>query len=254
MEIKDRVCVVTGGARGIGEAICAELVAEGAKHVVVADRDLDIARQVADRIGAQAMEVDVSQEKDISRLVASIDGEFGGIDLFVSNAGILLEGGLDVPTSDWQRIWEINVMSHVWAARHVVPGMIARGGGYLLNTASAAGLLNQVGAMPYGVTKHAAVGVAEWLSLTYGDQGIGVSCLCPQAVRTDMIAGHEDGVASLDGVIEPQDVAKACIEAIRKEEFLVLPHPKVKEYMQLKTADYDRWLAGMRKLNQTFGG
>lgn len=159
-----------------------------------------------------------------------------------------------MPDEDWQRIWEINVMAHVWAARHVVPRMIQRGGGYLLNTASAAGLLNQIGSAPYGVTKHAAVGLAEWLALTYGDQGIKVSVLCPQAVRTAMTAGHEDHVAAIDGMMEPGPVAEACLKAVEAETFLVLPHPEVLQYMRNKTENYDRWIGGMRKLNRRFGG
>ena len=145
-------------------------------------------------------------------------------------------------------------MAHVWAARHVIPRMIERGGGYLLNTASAAGLLSQIGSAPYAVTKHAAVGLAEWLALTYGDQGIKVSVLCPQSVRTEMTRGHEDAVAAIDGMLEPGPVAEACLAAIRDETFLVLPHPQVLDYMRRKTADYDRWIGGMRKLNRKFDG
>jgi len=163
-------------------------------------------------------------------------------------------GGVEVPDDQWQKIWDINVMSHVWAARHLVPRMAARGGGYLLNTASAAGLLNQVGSAPYGVTKHAAVGLAEWLALSYGDQGIKVSVLCPQAVRSEMTRGHEEGVAAMDGMLEPEPVAEACVAAIRAETFLVLPHAEVLGYMRKKTENYDRWIGGMRKLNRLFRG
>ncbi|SDC07362.1 SDR family oxidoreductase [Ruegeria marina] len=254
MELKDRIVVVTGAASGIGRGLAERFAAEGAKCVICADRNLDGARQVADAIGGLAIACDVSKEDDISRMIATVERETGPIDLFCSNAGILTLGGVDTPNEDWQRIWEINVMSQVWAARHVVPRMIARGGGYLLNTASAAGLLNQVGAAPYGVTKHASVGLAEWLAMTYGDQGIGVSVLCPQAVRSEMTRGHEESVAALDGMLEPSDVAEACVEAIRTRSFLVLPHPQVLDYMRLKTQDYDRWIGGMRKLNRQFGG
>ncbi|THH36722.1 SDR family oxidoreductase [Aliishimia ponticola] len=254
MELKDKICVVTGAASGIGKALCEAIAAEGAKAVVAVDLDLAGAEATAKDVGGQAFQVDVSDEAQIAAMIDTVEAEIGPIDLFVSNAGILSIGGPEVPNSQWQKIWEINVMSHVWAARHLVPKMIARGGGYLLNTASAAGLLNQVGSAPYGVTKHAAVGMAEWLSMTYGDQGIKVSCLCPQAVRTEMTRGHEEGVAAQDGMLEPADAARACIETIRAETFLVLPHPSVLDYMRMKTADYDRWLSGMRKLNQRFGG
>ena len=158
-----------------------------------------------------------------------------------------------MPKDDWQRIWYINVMAHVCAARHLVPKMIERGGGYLLNTASPAGLLNQIGCAPYGVTKHAAVALAEWLALTHGDDGIKVSVLCPQAVRSEMTRGHEDSVAAIDGLLEPEPVADACIETIRNETFLVLPHPQVLDYMRKKTDNYDRWIGGMRKLNRAYG-
>ena len=254
MELKDRIVVVTGAASGIGRGLAVRFAAEGAKSVVCADRNLVGAQQVADEIGGVAFACDVSKEDDIARLIDTVEREVGPIDLFCSNAGILTIGGIETPNEDWQRIWDINVMSQVWAARHVVPRMIARGGGYLLNTASAAGLLNQVGAAPYGVTKHASDGLAEWLAMTYGDQGIGVSVLCPQAVRSEMTRGHEESVAALDGMLEPSDVAQACVEAIRERRFLVLPHPQVLDYIRMKTADYDRWLGGMRKLNRQFGG
>ncbi|HCC95879.1 MAG TPA: short-chain dehydrogenase, partial [Rhodobacteraceae bacterium] len=170
--------------------------------------------------------------------------------LFCSNAGILNHAGLDASDQDWQRVWETNVMSHIWVARHLVPRMIARGGGYLLQTASAAGLLNQIGSAPYGVSKHAAIGFAEWLAFTYGDQGIKLSVLCPQAVQTDMITGLDSHAASLDGILKPSDVAQACLQGLKDERFLILPHPEVLTYMRNKTSDYDRWIGGMRKLNR----
>ena len=253
MEVKDKVVVVTGAASGIGRALAHRFAEAGAKKVICADLDEPGAQAVAEAIGGLAIVVNVGVEDQIAGMISWVEDKVGPIDLFCSNAGILTLGGVEVPNEDWQRIWEINVMSHVWAARHVVPRMIARGGGYLLNTASAAGLLNQVGAAPYGVTKHAAVGLAEWLSLTYGDKGIGVSVLCPQAVRSAMTAGHEVSVAALDGLLEPEPVAEACLRAIEEETFLVLPHPEVLGYMRLKTQDYDRWLGGMRKLNRRFG-
>ncbi|MEM8728610.1 MAG: SDR family NAD(P)-dependent oxidoreductase [Pseudomonadota bacterium] len=253
MDIKDKIVVVTGAASGIGKALAERCAAHGARHVVCADLNGSGAADVAQRVNGTGFEVNVAREVEISGMIDTVEGAIGPIDLFCSNAGILVAGGVEVPDEDWQRIWEVNVMSHVWAARALVPRMRARGGGYFLNTASAAGLLNQVGAAPYGVTKHAAVGFAEWLSLTHGDDGIGVSVLCPQAVRTEMTVGHEDGVAALDGMLEPEPVAEACIQAIRDEVFLVLPHPEVLGYMRHKSENYDRWLGGMRKLNRMYG-
>lgn len=253
MDLKDKIIVITGAGGGIGRGMAIRFAQEGAKSVICADLNLATAQETADLCGGIAMQCNVAHESDIKALIDKTETEIGSIDLFCSNAGILTLGGIETPDEDWQRIWDINVMSHVWAARHLVPLMAARGGGYLLNTASAAGLLNQVGAAPYGVTKHAAVGMAEWLALTYGDQGINVSVLCPQAVRSDMTKGHEDGVASINGMLEPEDVADACIKAINAETFLVLPHPEVLDYMQAKTGNYDKWLGGMRKLNRIYG-
>lgn len=254
MELKDKVIVVTGAAAGIGRAMCLAFAQEGAKAIACVDRDMTGAQETANMINGLAIDVDVSNEDQIAAMIARVEVELGPIDLFCSNAGVLTEGGVEAPNADWQRLWEINVMSHVWAARHLVPRMIARGGGYLLNTASAAGLLNQIGSAPYGVTKHAAVGLAEWLAMTHADAGIKVSVLCPQAVRTAMTEGHEEHVAAIDGMLEPEDAARACVEAIRAETFLVLPHPGVLDYVRAKTADYDRWIGGMRKLNRRFGG
>jgi NAD(P)-dependent dehydrogenase (short-subunit alcohol dehydrogenase family) len=254
MLIPGKIIVVTGAASGIGRALARRFAAEGARLVVAADRDEPGARATAQEIGGVAFTVDVSREADIESLIETVEAEHGPIDLFCSNAGIVVGGGAEVADAGWTRIWEINVMAHVWAARHLVPRMIARGGGYLLNTASAAGLLSQIGSAPYAVTKHAAVGLAEWLAITHGDDGIKVSVLCPQAVRTAMTAGNEDGVASVDGMMEPEAVAQACLTAIEAEEFLILPHPEVLDYMRRKTADYGRWIGGMRKLNRRFRG
>ncbi|MEL6466282.1 MAG: SDR family oxidoreductase [Pseudomonadota bacterium] len=254
MDLKDKTVVVTGAAAGIGRALCNSFAESGARAVICADIDARGAGVTASNINGVSFQVDVSYEDQIKALIDSVETDFGGIDLFCSNAGVLVEGGVDASDNDWQRLWDINVMAHVWAARHVVPRMIARGGGYLLNTASAAGLLNQIGSAPYGVTKHAAVGLAEWLAITHGDAGIKVSVLCPQAVRTAMTEGHEDHVAAIDGMLEPADAARACVEAIRDETFLVLPHGNVRKYMQLKTGDYDRWIAGMQKLNRAYSG
>nr|WP_272911532.1 SDR family NAD(P)-dependent oxidoreductase [Loktanella sp. M215] len=248
----NRIVVVTGAAGGIGRALAIRFAAAGAAHVVCADIDGDGAKAVAAIVNGTAIQIDVTQERQIADLVARVEREIGPIALFCSNAGIFTPGGMEVPDADWDRIWTINVMAHVWAARHVVPRMIARGEGYLLNTASAAGLLNQIGAAPYGVTKHAAVGLAEWLAMTHGDAGIKVSVLCPQAVRSAMTDGMGDNVAGLDGMLEPEAVADACLQAIRDETFLILPHAQVRGYMQNKAQDYDRWIGGMRKLNRRF--
>ena len=256
MKVRDKVVVVTGGASGIGRALCLRFAAEGARAVVVSDINLDgIDRTVADIAGQTkvlGVRTDVGNEEEVSALVRSALEAHGQIDLFCSNAGIFTPGGEDVPTADWQKIWDINVMSHVYAARAVLPGMLARGEGYLLNTSSAAGLLSQVGSAPYSVTKHAAVGFAEWLSITYGKRGIRVSVLCPQAVRTQMTAGSNGGVAGLDGMLEPEQLADTVIETLEEERFLCLPHPEVLTYMQRKTDDYDRWLGGMRRLHERF--
>jgi NAD(P)-dependent dehydrogenase (short-subunit alcohol dehydrogenase family) len=254
MLVKDRIVVVTGAASGIGRALALRFAREGARLVVAADLDGAGAASTAAEAGGIAFTTDVSVEADIASLIERVESDHGPIDLFCSNAGIGVGGGAEAADAAWQRIWDINVMAHVWAARHMVPRMVARGGGYLLNTASAAGLLSQIGSAPYAVTKHAAVGLAEWLAITHGDQGIKVSVLCPQAVRTAMTSGNPDGVASVDGMIEPEDVAGACVRAIDEERFLVLPHPQVLDYMRRKTADYDRWIGGMRKLNRRFQG
>lgn len=248
VEISGTVCVVTGGASGIGRALATRFAADGAKAVVVADRDADGAAAVARQIGgvASARACDVSVEGDIASLIDATESEHGPIDLFCSNAGIATGAGPETPNDVWQQIWDINLMAHVYAARHLVPRMLERGGGYLLNTASAAGLLTQIGSAPYAVTKHAAVAFAEWLSVTYGDRGIKVSCLCPQGVRTPMLG---DGGALLGpGAIEPEDVAEAVVLGLRAEEFLILPHPEVREYFRRKGDDYERWLRGMRRL------
>ena len=254
MQVKDKIIVVTGAASGIGRALAQLFAKQGAKLVVCSDLNGDGVRAVAAEVGGVAFETNVAIEADIQHLIETVEAEHGPIDLFCSNAGIGVGGGAETPDEGWQRIWDINVMAHVWAARHVVPRMIARGGGYLLNTASAAGLLSQIGSAPYAVTKHAAVGLAEWLAITHGDQGIKVSVLCPQAVRTAMTAGNPDGVASVDGMMEPEAVADACLAALEAEDFLVLPHPEVLEYMRRKTGDYNRWIRGMQKLNRQYRG
>jgi NAD(P)-dependent dehydrogenase (short-subunit alcohol dehydrogenase family) len=253
MQLADKHVVVTGGASGIGRALCRRFAAEGARGVVVADIDGAGARAVAEPIGGLGLEVDVRNESHVKALVEKAEARFGPIDLFCSNAGIADPGGVEADDDAWQRSWEINVLAHVLAARAVLPGMIERGEGYLLNTASAAGLLSQIGSAPYSTTKHAAVGLAEFLAIAHGDQGIRVSCLCPQAVRTAMTAGQEGGgVAGVDGMIEPEDVAQAVVDGLASERFLILPHPTVEEYMRRKVADYDRWLGGMQRLRKRY--
>ena len=255
MQIEGKHVVVTGGASGIGRALARRFSAEGARGIVVADRDEAGAKSVAAEFGGLAMGTDVADESQVEELVASAEREYGPIDLFCSNAGIGVAGGVEARDADWTRIWEINLMAHVYAARAVLPGMIERGEGYLLNPASAAGLLTQIGSATYSVTKHAAVALAEWLSITHGDQGIKVSVLCPQAVRTAMTAGSENGgVAGIDGMMEPQDLAECVIQGLSDERFLILPHPIVEQYIQRKAGDYDRWLKGMRRLNAKFAG
>jgi NAD(P)-dependent dehydrogenase (short-subunit alcohol dehydrogenase family) len=254
MLIKDRIVVVTGAASGIGRALARRFHEEGARLVVCSDLDGEGAAAVASEIGGISFRANVAEEADIQSLIETVEADHGPIDLFCSNAGIGIGGGAEAPNDGWQRIWDINVMAHVWAARHLVPRMIARGGGYLMNTASAAGLLSQIGSAPYAVTKHAAVGLAEWLAITHGDQGIKVSVLCPQAVRTAMTAGNPDGVASVDGMIEAEEVAECCVRGIEAEDFLILPHPVVLDYMRRKTGDYNRWIGGMRKLNRQYRG
>jgi len=252
MHINGKIVVVTGAASGIGRALAQRFAKEGAKRVICADINAEGVAATAAEVGGIAFTTNVAKEEDIQVLIEQVEANEGPIDLFCSNAGIGYGGGAEVSNERWQRIWEINVMAHVWAARHLVPRMIERGGGYLLNTASAAGLLSQIGSAPYAVTKHAAVALAEWLAITHGDQGIKVSVLCPQAVRTAMTAGNAGGVASIDGMLEPEDAAEACLRAIESETFLVLPHPEVLDYMRRKTGDYDRWIGGMRKLNRAY--
>ena len=238
MELTDRVVVVTGAARGIGRALATRFASEGAPSAV------------AD-IGATAMRCDVEHEDDVTDLVQQIEAAHGRIDIFCSNAGIAVGGGPEAANTDWQRIWDVNVMSHVYVARHVLPGMLVREEGYLVGTVSAAGLLNHVFAAPYGATKAAALSFFEWLSIAHGDDGIRVSCLCPQGVKTDMLALERSrlGIDFLEaGALEPAAVAAAVVDGIRAERFLILPHPEVADFFRRKADDYDRWLRGMRRL------
>ena len=254
MELMNKIVVVTGGASGIGRALCRRFKAAGAQAVVVVDMNAAGAETVAAEIGGVAMTADVSKESDVRHVINQTERDIGPIDLFCSNAGIARSGGVETPDKAWQKSWEVNVMAHIYAARTLVPRMVERGGGYLLNTVSAAGLLNQIGSASYGVTKHAAIGFGEWLAITHAHQGLKVSVLCPQAVRTAMLTDNESTrAASVDGLMEPEELAEVVIDGLRAERFLILPHPEVLEYMRRKTGDYDRWLTGMNRLQERLG-
>ncbi len=260
MELKDRVVVITGGGSGIGEALARAAKAEGARHVVVADLDGEQAERVAAEVGGTAFAIDVSDESAIIAMVEAVEATQGPIDVFVSNAGFVTSGGVEDTNERIQKMMDVHVMAHLYAARAVLPSMIARGEGYLLNTASAAGLLTQLGSLSYSVTKHAAVALAEWLAISHHHQGIRVSVLCPQAVATNIVLNSPDrgndvmgdddlgsGVAAQDGVVTSEEVAQKCIDTMRDETFWVLPHPDVATYVERKATDVDRWLGGMRR-------
>ena len=254
MQLKDKVVVITGGASGIGLAMGRRFVAEGARTVVLADRDGEGAQTEAARIGAHARALDVGIEGAIEQFVDAIEAQQGPIDLFCSNAGITAIGGPELPDADWQRVMDVNLMAHVRAARALLPRMLARGGGYLLQTASAAGLLSQFDA-PYAVSKHAAVAFAEWLSITYGERGIRVSCLCPGAVDTPLLQAESAERRALlsQGLLDADAVAALVVEAIGDERFLIVTHDFVRQQLQRKVADPERWLAGMRQLHSQVG-
>ena len=256
MELKDKVIVVTGAGSGIGRALVKRFQAEGPRTIIAADINADNAAETAALYGAVAMSADVSKEEDVQRLINETERDYGAIDLFCSNAGIALGATEQSDNSEWALSWDVNVMAHVYAARHLIPRMVERGGGYLLNTASAAGLLNQLGGAAYGVTKHAAVGFAEWIAMTYRHQGVKVSVLCPQAVRTAMTANDSDSTkaAATDGMMEADELAEIVVGHIDREAFLILTHEEVKTYMQRKTSDYDRWIGGMNKMYRRLTG
>ena len=250
MDIKGKVVVVTGGANGIGKAMCRAFAAAEARAIVVADIDEQGARQTASEVKGVAVATNVAKEAEVQRLVEAVTRQFGRIDIFCSNAGIGVQGGPEASDAEWERSWAVNVMAHIYTARAVLPQMLDRKEGYLVQTVSAAGLLAQIGSAPYSVTKHAAMSFAEWLAITYGDQGIRVSALCPQGVKTNMLFNAEFGGGAflLEGAIEPEQVAADVIKAVAEERFLILPHPEVAKYFQNKANDYERWLRGMRKL------
>ena len=283
MRIGGKVAVVTGGASGIGRALALAFAASGAEGVVVADIDAGGAAAVAAEItgaGGLALSAgtDVTREDQVRALVEQAEDAFGRVDVFCSNAGIIVAGGVEVPDEAWERSWAVNVQSHVYAARAVLPGMLARNEGYLVITASAAGLLTQLGSAPYAVTKHAAVALAEWLAISHGDQGLRVSCLCPQAVTTNLgptsqrelagiaapppgtgavpstDAGSVSRQAAVDGVLTPEQVAASVLDALAGERFLILPHPEVATYERRRAEDRDRWLGGMRRLYARLAG
>lgn len=257
MQLTDKIVIVTGAGGGIGKALVKKFRAEGAKAVVAVDINADTVRRTAAELGCVAMSADVSREDDVKRIIEDTERDIGPIDLYCNNAGVAAGASEQSATTEWQLSWEVNVLSHVYSARHLVPRMVQRGGGYFLNTASAAGLLNQIGGAAYGTTKHAAVGFAEWLALTYRHEGIKVSLLCPQAVRTAMTANTDDQstrAASGDGMMEPDELADIVVEHLARDAFLILTHDEVKVYMQRKASDYDRWIGGMNRLLQKLTG
>src|ERR1700742_2507405 len=256
MQIKDKVCVVTGAASGIGEAVARAYAEAGARGVVVADLKNSRERLAkgAGGIDGFAVPADVGEEADIKALIAAAEAKYGPIDIFFSNAGLSRKGQETASDADWDVSWRVHVMSHVFASRALVPGMLARGSGYLISTASAAGLLASLNSMAYGVTQHAAVALAEHLAIQYGDRGIRVSVLCPQSVQTGMTTPGPSA-ARVDGVLQPGEVARMVIAAMAEERFLILSHPQVDEYIKRKAASRGRWLSGMRRLrDKIYGG
>jgi NAD(P)-dependent dehydrogenase (short-subunit alcohol dehydrogenase family) len=256
MRVTGKNIVITGAASGIGAALARRFAAEGAAGICLADLDEDAAARVAAGLECRTVvrRTDVGEEAQVRSMVEAATGELGPVDLMCSNAGIGTGAGLEATAEQWAAAWAVNVQAHVYAARAVLPSMLGRGEGYLLHTCSAAGLLSQPGDAPYAVTKHAAVAFAEWLSLTYGDQGVRVSALCPQGVRTPLLTGGLDGhlaakaVAAAGKVLEPEEVADAVVAGLEAERFLILPHPEVAEYVRRKASDHDRWLAGVRRM------
>lgn len=252
MEVENKRVIITGSANGIGSSLSRAFKERNVESMILVDLDELNNTKLSNEVGGIPYKADVGSEDDIIKLVEFAKQEMGGIDIFCSNAGISGAGGLlNTSNEDWSNIWNVNVMSHIHAAKHTLPIMLEQGSGYFMNTASAAGLLTQLGAAGYSVTKSAAVSFAEWLKITYGERGIGVSCLCPQGVRTPMVEDAPEIVGSLvsiDGLLEPDVVANEVIECIEKDQFLITPHPEVLEYMKIKASDPDRWINGMQSL------
>eukprot|EP00298_Acanthocystis_sp_HF-20_P002803 c13195_g1_i1.p1 GENE.c13195_g1_i1~~c13195_g1_i1.p1 ORF type:complete len:280 (+),score=117.49 c13195_g1_i1:42-842(+) len=249
-----KTVVVTGGGAGIGEAICLKLKSEGVKNIVVVDININEAKSVANKLGqgGVALQCDCGDDESIKNLIEKVENEIGPIDMFVVNAGVLVLGDASVPNKSWDLIHRVNVMQGVYVARHLIPRMLKRGKGSIAITASAAGLLTQIGSLPYALTKRTSVALAEWLYITYSTKNIKVFCICPQGVNTAMSRGDIDNPASVDGVIEASDVANCFIDGVKSNSFLILPHPQVKDYMKRKAEDTDRWLKGMARMNQKY--
>ena len=246
MEIINKVVVITGGAGGIGLALAKSFLKESPKMVILVDVNFNDLRFENEKLVCK--KCDVTNQLYFDKLIDEINNDFGLIDIFCSNAGILSLGSEQASNEDWSKNWNLHVMSHVFAAKKLLPDMLIRGSGYFVNTASAAGLLSHIDSITYSTTKHAAIGLAEWLSISYGKQGIGVSILCPQAVETSMTKGREKEVSALDGMMKPEDVALDVIQAIKDEVFLISPHHEVIGYFQNKANNYSRWIGGMQKL------
>jgi NAD(P)-dependent dehydrogenase (short-subunit alcohol dehydrogenase family) len=259
MDIREKVVLVTGAASGIGAAVARRFAHDGAGVVIVTDIDAVGIAAVAEEIGGEAFVLDVTDETRTAEVIAQVEKSYGRVDLLCLNAGIPTDGSVDAPNDDWRRTWDVNVMAHVYATRYALPGMLERGSGYILTTASAAGLLTNIGAAPYSVTKHAAVALAEWIAVTYGEQGIKVSCLCPQFVDTPMLeafgAQSDETRTWVEAIaISTEDVAQVVADGIAEERFLILPHPEVGDYFRNKATDYDRWIKGMQKLQRSMEG
>lgn len=246
MEIRNKVIVITGGAGGIGLAIAKAFLTDDPKVIILADINFDHADLKNKKVIYK--KCNIASELEVNNLIDEINNDFGLIDIFCSNAGILTLGDEQSSNEDWNKNWNLHVMAHVFAAKKLIPDMIKRGYGYFVNTSSAAGLLSHIDSVTYSTTKHAAIGFAEWLAITYGKEGIGVSVLCPQAVKTNMTKGRENEVSALDGMMHPDKVALEVLNAVKNEVFLISPHTEVLGYFQNKANNYSRWIGGMQKL------